>query len=350
MAFELQQLRQVLALAEHGSFVRAAAAMHISQPALSRSIQALEKRFGSNLFERSNAGVVPTDLGRLYIERARDLLRLADELDREAVGRGNLRTGHVAVGGGPYPAESVLGIAAARFAEQYPNISIRVQVRYWDDLLRQLRGRELDFFLAEVSTFQQEQDIDVVPMTSVHPLFFVARAEHPLARKEDVTVAEVLSCPFVAPSRIPPRVLEPLLVAERTRPKPAGEQRPFPSIECGALATVKRIIEHSDTVTAFSLTCIESELASGRYVILSTAPWMLLRYGVVSLKGRPMTHAAGKFLELVVEAERLATLEEERLLAQWRPDISQQTSTPGAGPGADASPGASTRAAVRVRK
>ena len=82
MALELQQLRQVIALAEHGSFVRAAAALHISQPALSRSIQNLEQRFGSELFLRSSGGVVPTDVGRLYLERARDLLRMADELDR----------------------------------------------------------------------------------------------------------------------------------------------------------------------------------------------------------------------------------------------------------------------------
>ena len=84
MAFELQQLRQVIALAEHGSFVRAAAALHISQPALSRSIQNLERHFGSELFQRSSVGVVPTDVGRLYIERARDLLRLAEDLERDA--------------------------------------------------------------------------------------------------------------------------------------------------------------------------------------------------------------------------------------------------------------------------
>ena len=59
MALELQQLRQVLALAEHRSFVRASAALHISQPALSRSIQNLERRFGSDLFLRSAAVSCP---------------------------------------------------------------------------------------------------------------------------------------------------------------------------------------------------------------------------------------------------------------------------------------------------
>ena len=124
MALELQQLRQVVALAEHRSFVRASAALHISQPALSRSIQNLERRFGSSLFLRSAVGVVPTDLGRLYIERARDLLRMADELEGEAIGHAAMRTGRVDVGGGPYPTDSFLGPAVARFVEQFPQVSV----------------------------------------------------------------------------------------------------------------------------------------------------------------------------------------------------------------------------------
>jgi DNA-binding transcriptional LysR family regulator len=319
MAFELQQLRQIVALAEHGSFVRAAASLHMSQPALSRSIQNLEKAFGNDLFVRASSGVVPTDLGRLYIERARDLLRLADELDREAMGRGNQRTGQVAVGGGPYPAESILGLAVAKFAEQYPDASVRLVARYWDELLPRLRSRELDFFVAEISTLQQEQDIDVAPMGATHPLFFVARSSHPLVKKRNVTMAEILEWPFVAPSRVPPRVLEPLLLAHRSRPSLRGEARPFPAIECGAMAAVKRIIEQSHSVTAFTLTGMSEELESGRYVILGTASWAFLRYGVVTLKGRPLTHAAEKLLDLVVEAELIATREEEQLLARWHP-------------------------------
>ena len=185
MAFELKQLRQVVALAEHGSFVRAAAALHMSQPALSRSIQNLEARFGSELFLRSSGGAVPSDLGRLYIERARDLLRMADELDREAVSHGNLRTGRVAVGGGPYPAEAVLARAAAKFVQQYPGVVVQVLSRNWDELARQLRSRELDFFVAETSTLQREPDLEISPMPAAHPLYFVARAGHPLAANRD---------------------------------------------------------------------------------------------------------------------------------------------------------------------
>jgi DNA-binding transcriptional LysR family regulator len=319
MALEIQQLRQVVALADHGSFVRAAAALHMSQPALSRSIQNLEGRLGSDLFLRSSSGVVPTDLGRLYIGRARDLLRMADELDRETVGHGALRTGRVTVGGGPYPAESVLGLAAAKFAAQFPGVSVQVQVRNWDELLRQLRGRELDFFVAETSTLLQEPDLEVAPLPSAHALYFVARSGHPLALRGGATALDTFAWPFVAPSRVPPRVLDPMLAAHRAASRQRTASRAFPSIECNALATVKRIVASSDTITASTLSCIANELQSRQFVLLGTEPWLYLHYGVVNLKGRPMTHAAEKFREFVLAAEREATLEEQRLAARWQP-------------------------------
>lgn len=324
MALELQQLRQAIALAEHGSFVRAAAALHLSQPALSRSIQGLEKRFGSALFLRSSNGVVPTDLGRLYIERARDLLRLADELDREAVTHGTLGAGRVAVGGGPYPAESFLGPAAVKFVGQFPQVSVQLLARNWDELLQQLRSRELDFFVAETSTLQREPDLEVVPMPSGHSVYFVARAGHPLAERGSVGLNEVFEWPFASPSRIPPRILDPLLAAHRAASQRRPAARPFPSIQCNGLGPVKRILATSDAVSASILSCIATELETGQLVLLGTEPWLHLHYGIVSLKGRPWTQAAEKFRGFVLDAEREATLEETRLVARFGPGRSRK--------------------------
>jgi DNA-binding transcriptional LysR family regulator len=301
MPLDLQQLRQVIALAEHGSFVRAAAALHISQPGLSRSIQNLERRFGSELFVRSSGGVVPTDLGRLYIERARDVLRMAEELDRDAVSRGTLGTGRVAVGGGPFPADSFLGLAAARFIEQYPRVSVQLHARNWDELLQELHSRELDFFVAETSTLQREPDLEIVPMPSTHSVHFV------------------LTWPFVSPSRIPPRILDPMLAAHRAGAAAAKNALPFPSIQCTGLAPVKRILASSDAISASILSCVATELETGQLVLLGTAPWLHLHYGIVSLKGGPWTQLAEKFREYVLQAERQAAAEEERLLERFRP-------------------------------
>ncbi len=83
MDFDLRQLRHARALAEEGSFARAARTLHLTQPALSRSIQELERRTGIKLFDRNQGRVEPTDLGRVFLAHARGLLGHAEALDRE---------------------------------------------------------------------------------------------------------------------------------------------------------------------------------------------------------------------------------------------------------------------------
>lgn len=308
-------MRHVLALAEHGNFARAGLALRLSQPALSRSIQGIESQIGSELFSRTPAGVVPTDIGRLFIQRAREVVQLAAELDREVLGDRTLQAGQVAIGAGPYPAESILSSALARFLAAYPMVSVRMQVGNWDDLLRRLRAREVEFFVAEISTLQAEHDLQIERLAE-HPLFFVARSGHPLAGRGEVTAADTFAFPFVAPSRIPPRVLEPMLKAQREAPFPAA-MRAFPSLECSSLAAIKRIVADSDAITAVTLPCVSVELAERRLTLLGTEPWLSVHYGVVGLKGQPPGAAAEEFRKYVVEAEGAASIEEDRLWKEW---------------------------------
>jgi DNA-binding transcriptional LysR family regulator len=319
MAIQIQQLRQVVALAEHGSFVRTAAALHISQPALSRSIRNAEQSFGSELFVRAASGVVPTDLGRVYIERARDLLRMADDLDGEAVARGRLRTGRVVVGGGPYPVEAVLGPAVARFITEHPGVQVRLDTGSWDDLVRRLRGRELDFFVAETSLLTREPDIEVVTMPAPRPIYWVCRTGHPLAQREEVRTPDIFEFPFVTPARVPPRVLAPLLQSHAEGSARLRTPLPIPTVQCDSLAAAKRIVASSDGITASILSCIANELESGRVVLLGTEPWLYVQYGIVSLKRRPWTQAAATLRDVAFEIERAVATEEHALLHRYGP-------------------------------
>ena len=309
-------MRHVLALAEHGNFARAAVALRLSQPALSRSIQTLEQQIGTELFLRSAAGIVPTDIGRLVIQRARDVVRMVDDIDREILHSRRLSSGQVVVGGGPYPVETILSTALARFISTYPHVSARLEARSWDELLRRLRSREVDFFVAEISTLQQEYDLEIEPMTE-HPLFFAARSGHPLAGRDDVAASDTFAYPFAALSRIPPRVLEHMLEAQSKTPDRAAARRAFPSVECYTLSAVKRIVQSSDALMAVTLPCIAAELEDGGIAVVGSEPWLSLRYGLVSLKGHPLSSAAAECRKLVIDAERAVTLEEKRLVARW---------------------------------
>jgi DNA-binding transcriptional LysR family regulator len=250
-------------------------------------------------------------------------VQLAEDLEREVVSNRSLQSGQVSVGGGPFPAESTLSTALSRFISAYPQVSVRLQVRDWDELLRRLRAREVDFFVAEISTLQHEHDLEIEPM-SAHPLFFIARAGHPLAARGRVTPVDTFSFPFISPARIPPRILEPMLAAQRRAREPVLAARAFPALECNSLSAVKGIIASSDAITAATLSCVVAELENGQFTLLGSEPWLSLRYGLVKLKGHPMSSASGKFREFVIDAEHAVSREEERLVAEWNLDPAEQ--------------------------
>jgi DNA-binding transcriptional LysR family regulator len=316
MTIELRALRHLIAIEEHGSFGRAAIALGMTQPALSRSIQGLEHQVGAALLARSKRGVTLTDEGAVLLRRARQVVQAADELDREVRRRRIPGTDQVTVGAGPYPGETLVATAAARFLSTHPLVRVRVLVRSSEELVPQLRARGVDSFVAETSVLESELDLDIEPLIP-HPTYFVARAGHPLAAREAVRPEDVFAYPFAALSRLPPRVLQPLLEARPGRTGPPS--RPFPALELDHLAAVKRVLQSSDAIAGLSLACVADELERGTLVLLGRESWMSLGYGIVRLKGRAPSDAATAFCEAIRAAEAELVREEAALLARHSP-------------------------------
>lgn len=321
MPFELRQLRYVLAVAEHGSLGRAADALGMTQPALTRSLQVLEHEAGTPLFERTKSGVLPTDEGRLFLDRAREIVHAADELDRRTRRLRPADAGSVTIGVGPYPAEALMPAVLARFVATRAHSQLRVLTRDWDELLRRLRAREIDFFVAETSTLEGEPDLDVEPLVP-HPLYMVARSGHPLAHGGPVRPAELFAYPLLAQSRIPPRAFGPFVEA---RVHAESAKRPFPAVEFANFRVAKRLVMTSDAIAGFPYPEVADEVAQGELVLLLSEPWLLLRYGIVALKGRALGDAARDLRECVREAEADFVREEARLLARGAPPVRRRT-------------------------
>ncbi len=312
MALELRQLRHVIALAQHGSLGRAATALHMTQPALSRSLKQIEWEVGKALFERSSTGVTPTDHGLLLLRRARELVSAADALDHEVLlgrvsGRGQLN-----VGTGPYPGETMVPRAVTQFMRDSPLVGVRLwSSGDWDELLRRLRAQELHLLVAEFSTIEGEQDLDIKPMRP-HQVYFMARPGHPLAGKAEVHPEETFAFPFTVFSRLPPRALRPMLAA-RLPSVPSQPGRPFPAIECNTLANAKLLVAESDAIGPFTLANAAQELESKRLVVLGTQPWSFAHYAVIRLNGHAETPAVARFRECLEQAEAESVRLEARL-------------------------------------
>lgn len=144
MTIELRLLHCALLLAEHKNFARAAKAIHVSQPTLSRNIQEIERRIETQLFERGTGGVVPTDAGEIFLEHAREVVARAADLNREMELLRGLEKGELKIGAGTYQSAMMVDRAVIRLLRAYPAIRLQIHTDNREKLLPLLRKRELD--------------------------------------------------------------------------------------------------------------------------------------------------------------------------------------------------------------
>ena len=148
MAFDQRELRAFLAVVDRGSLGRAAEAAFLTQPALSRLIGEMERRFGQPLFDRHSKGMAPTAAGETLIPHARLLLfemeQASDALDAlRGLGRGRLRVGAVAA-----VARTMLPGMVAALLDMASGLHIDLLDAPEDRLVQALAGREIDVAIA----------------------------------------------------------------------------------------------------------------------------------------------------------------------------------------------------------
>lgn len=321
MDFDLRLLRCALALGEHRNFARAAKTLHISQPTLSRSIQELEQRAGTRLFDRTSVGAEPTDTGLLFLDRARDIMSRASDLGREMDLLKGLDRGELRIGCGTYPSAMYVDRALARLIARHPSVHMSVVNDNWANLLPLLRRRELDLAIIDVTAAESEPEMRVSRLQN-HQGYLVLRAGHPLLKIKDADqVAESWSFPFVATSRFPTDVFKELaavLLGSRKAKIPGT--RTLLSVACESLHMMKSIVLESDAVTILPLQLVIDEVNRGELVAITAPPWLRGNFGIVHLAERSLSPLGETFVHLVKEADaELLAWEEKTAKGIFRP-------------------------------
>jgi len=313
MNVDLRLLRYALALAEQGSFARAAAAVHISQPAFSRGISQLEKHAGTLLFERGRNGIRPTDAGRLFLEQAREVVSRASDLGREMDLLRGLDTGELTIGAGVYPGPMMVGRAVARLARLHPSVRLRVVNDIWVNLADAVRQRAVDVAVIDASILQHAKDLHFTPLLR-HQGYLVARSGHPLARQEgEVTFGDVVRFPFAAGSRVPAPMLKEMLEEKSSTDEPVVEVKSLPSIGCDSLAMLKTIVRGSDAIALLPLNVVMADVRAGKLTVLPIVRrWLQSEFAVVRLAHRSLSPLGEKFVSLLMEEDRNLFAYEER--------------------------------------
>jgi DNA-binding transcriptional LysR family regulator len=285
----VRDLQIVRAIHAEGSLARAARVLGVGQPALTRSLAALEAKLRGPLFERNRRGMVPTDLCRAMLADGTDILERLERLDRRMLEACGTHTQELSVSAGPYAAETIGMHAAARMLSLHPSVRIRMVASNWAEVPRAVREREASIGLLDVSEISDATDL-TMELLEPQPSFFVARRGHPLAGVATIDLDDIMAFPLVFLGRVPRRVQDPLVQAREVA-RGRGRLHPaFPGVIHESPTVSLTVVRHSDAVTGVTLPIAEAAIRAGHIVPLAwRAPWMTLRSGIIRARLNPVT-------------------------------------------------------------
>jgi DNA-binding transcriptional LysR family regulator len=318
MKIKLRLLYQAQALLEQGSFSRAAEKLNLSQPALSRGIKELEDQVGLQVFQRKRSGLELSDFGRMFMQHAAELILAAEDLEREVALARGLETSQVSIGAGPYVMASLMPICTPDFIAAHPAVRLKILTDSPSVVGRLVRTRIIDLGIAEASTLESYDDLEVVTRLSPLQGYLMVRKGHLLTSRAQPRIVDVLEYPFAQVITLPPRVLKPVLAARRLpHARSRVESRPFPAIECPTLDLAVQIVTNSDAFMFAALGMVRAEIEQGRMVPVLCEPWMHSNWCVVKLRKRSMSPAMTAFVKKVEQAHEKVVRDEEELRALW---------------------------------
>jgi len=188
---ELRDLEYFTVVAQHGHVGRAAEALGLSQPALSKSLRRLEHELGAKLVKRTPKGVELSAEGEALLVRARELKLSVQAVGQEIrdVGRG--RVGHVRIGAGPVSSAEMLVEALLPLLREAPKVSYNIVVSDNDLMIPALRRGELDLLVGFPPRALPGDGLVEVPLFELE-FVVVASADHPLAARKVVSLADLV--------------------------------------------------------------------------------------------------------------------------------------------------------------
>ncbi|MEZ5568882.1 MAG: LysR family transcriptional regulator [Halioglobus sp.] len=301
---DTRHLRHVLVLAKHRSFRKAADALFITQPALTKSIKNLEEQLGVNLFDRKSQSVDPTPHCEVLLEHAERVMHELEEIRHSLDAISDNLRGELRVGTGPIVSRGPISDAVARLVSKHPELSIRVDIDNWAGLLKQVRSGSLHLMVADIGGVEEQDDLQIqhlAPMRSIA----ACRPGHPLLNKGYVEAADLPRYPMAVPS-LPRRWVEWL----RANTPRGADPDTFTARSCRIhsedFSLLRKAVMHSDFITCGPERILRDSIQSGQLVKIDFAGFtdILVRPGIVYLRGTTLPPAANALIEQLLADDK----------------------------------------------
>jgi DNA-binding transcriptional LysR family regulator len=293
MALNLRHLRVFTAIVDHGGFTAAGRMLRLSQPAVSKSLNELERQLHVTLLDRSGKSIALTEAGRTLFARAGELFGVERAAERELRELRGLKRGVLRVAASPTIATYVLPPYLGRFQTRHPNVRIRIAAAGTRASLRALLEFRVDVALVETAI--EHSRVSIEPWIQ-DDIVVIAAPDHPLASAAPVDARRLAN--------------EQVLVAKRASPAQALAERALAAIDVRLARTItlpgteaiKQAVAAGLGLGIVSRAAAADQLALGRIVVLAVRNLEIRRtFAQLRLLDRPTT-IAGRELETLLAA------------------------------------------------
>lgn len=273
----LVQLRHLIVLADKGSFSRAAEALFLTQPALSRSIGALEEDMGQALFDRIGRRNELTPFGREVLARARQIVFEMDELAASGRRMREGSAGRLRVGLGSGPGAMLMTPLLLEVAQRHPGLHLAISRGATERLVQALRDRELDALVIDARSLSPSSDLQVSTLSEMRGVF-MCRRKHPLLRAAGPLRFDAVRRYPIASTPLSDEVAR--MLVEHFGP--AAHPGECVTLRCEEIASLVEVVRSSDAV----LLAIRAAAPDLVEIPLKPAMTAKARFGLVTLAGR----------------------------------------------------------------
>ena len=288
-------LQHLLAIEKHGTFIRAADAERISQPALSNKISTLERQLGATLVDRGRHGARLNHMGKLLLRHARALDAVIDHATEEIELAKHGDSGPLIIGGTPI---SMIELVPRALSE-LDKINSRVQISLIeaddDILLDKLQAGELDMMLGGLVV--GHQNVEIVEEALIEfPLQAVVGRNNPLWARDTVTLDEMVSQLWALPAA--GSVIRSYVDAIFVN---SGESMPTSYWSCSSMHGLKSAIQHTTRVSLMPKHAFSLEAEKGVLKPLKLlSPTSKRKLNILRLRHLPVSAIAEAFMEQLV--------------------------------------------------
>ena len=258
----LNQLQRFLVVAEAGNLRRAALQLHVTQPALTQSLHALERTLGERLFDRGTRGVTLTDYGRALLPRARLILNERERIANDLTSIRDGKAARLTVGVGPYFTRHLFPTAAARTLAKFAGAQLDIVDAHSNELATMLLEGSID-----IAFCVHNPRIDTLPELQFEDIYtekysVMARAGHPLSRRSRGGDAELNNYDWIVPDvQITAGFLQ-RLFEQRGLPPPRW------SVSTLSLSAMVGMLANSDLLALLPQDFAQPDISAGRIVRL----------------------------------------------------------------------------------